>query len=257
MPPFRSITKWAELFTQQSAFLRYLRVPSPCLRWVGGVLCCSQCRVMLQRKSFQISAFSFRKVERVRTAADPARIEAAIAMIRSAENPILFIGQGVLWAQATQELIVFAENAAIPVMTTILGKSAFPESHALALGAAGPAVTGMVEHFLNKADLVIAIGAGLTRTLASREIPKGKKIIQVSLDEEDINAEYHVDLPILGDAQIVIAQLMEEYARHSNSRQEAAKALAHEIAEVKRKWLESWMPKLTSSEIPINPYRVC
>jgi acetolactate synthase-1/2/3 large subunit len=256
VPPFRSITKWAEvvyaaeripaIFARAFTLLEMGR-RRPVLLAVPGDVAAEE---------LPDSAFAFRKVERVRTAADPARIQSAIAMIRSAENPVLFIGQGVLWAQATQELIAFAENAAIPVMTTILGKSAFPESHALALGSAGPAVTGMVEHFLNKADLVIAIGAGLTRTLASREIPKGKKIIQVSLDEEDINAEYHVDLAVLGDAKLVLSQLLEEYARFGSSRQAAAKALADDIAAVKCKWLESWMPKLTSSETPINPYRV-
>ena len=199
---------------------------------------------------------SYRPVKRVRSAGDPAGIEAAVRMIADARHPILFVGQGVLWAEGSPELVAFAEMTGIPVMTTILGKSAFPETHPLALGSAGPAVTGMVEHFLNKADLVIAVGAGLTRTLASREVPKGKKIIQISIDEEDINAEYHVDQIVLGDAKLILQQLVAAFGALRADRTAAARSVAEEIATVKHKWLESWMPKLRSEEVPINPYRV-
>ena len=113
----------------------------------------------------------------------------------------------------------------------------------------------MVEHFLTEADLVFSIGAGLTRTLASREIPPGKKIIQVTVDEQDINAEYHVDLAIIGDARLVLEQLIAEFRRVSPGRARPQSVEA-EIAAVKQAWLKSWMPKLTSSEVPLNPYRV-
>lgn len=190
-----------------------------------------------------------------RSAGDPADVSEAIRMLMEAKRPILFVGQGVLWAEASDELRAFAEFLHIPVMTTILGKSAFPENHALALGSAGPGTTGAVEHFLGKADVVLAIGAGLTRSLASTEIPKGKTIIQVTVDAEDINAEYRVAHAVIGDARLVLQQLNAEVrARFPGRRPETDPSA--EIRSVKARWLESWMPKLASEEVPVNPYRV-
>lgn len=190
-----------------------------------------------------------------RSAGDPADVTEAIRIVSAAKRPVLFVGQGVLWAQATEELRVFAELLHIPVMTTILGKSAFPESHPLALGSAGPSITAAIEHFLGKADVVLSIGAGLTRTLPSIEIPKGKTIIQVTVDTEDINAEYQVSHAVIGDARLVLEQLNAEAKRRLAGRSPEYDPTS-EIKSVKDRWLESWMPKLKSESVPINPYRV-
>jgi len=251
---FQTITKWSDVINQAA------RIPAIFARAFTLLEMGRRRPVLLATPGDvaveEVGDFEFTPIKRARSAADPANVRDAIALIKAAKHPILFAGQGVLWADACDELLQFAEQASIPVMTTILGKGAFPETHALALGSAGPAVTGMVDHFLSRADLVIAVGAGLTRTLASREIPAGKKIIQISIDEADINAEYHVDSVLLGDAKLVLRQMIESLAPTMGGVDDAAKAVTREIADVKAKWLASWMPKLTSAETPINPYRV-
>ncbi len=194
-------------------------------------------------------------IKTYRSAGDPADVTEAIRILAQAKRPILFVGHGVLWAEASEELRVFAEFLQIPVMTTVLGKSAFPENHPLALGSAGPAITGAIEHFLGKADVVLAIGAGLTRALPSTGIPEGKTIIQVTVDAQDINAEYRVAHAVIGDARLVLQQLnAEARAGFPGGRPEDSPAA--EIKSVKERWLKSWMPKLKSEQVPINPYRV-
>jgi acetolactate synthase-1/2/3 large subunit len=109
--------------------------------------------------------------------------------------------------------------------------------------------------------VVFAIGASLTTSLSDAvigaPIPKGKIIIQSTVDEQDINKDYNVDLAIIGDAKLVLRQMIEEAQKNRASRpRQKRDDLIEEIKSVKEKWLEEWMPKLTSSEIPINPYRV-
>ena len=83
-----------------------------------------------------------------RSAGDPRDIDDAAKMLLEAKSPIIIAGQGVLYAEATDELLALAELLDIPVMTTTDGKSAFPEDHALALGSGGVVYTGHGRQFL-------------------------------------------------------------------------------------------------------------
>ena len=83
--------------------------------------------------------FNYTSPPRLRQAADPEAIKQAARVLLEAKNPILHAGQGVLYAEATDELVHLAEFLQAPVMTTLPGKSAFPENHPLSVGASGPA----------------------------------------------------------------------------------------------------------------------
>ena len=85
-----------------------------------------------------------------------------------------------------------------------------PENHPLALGASGHTGTGMVKHFLGKADLVFGLGCSLSQSVMSTPIPDGKVLIHNSIDELDINKDYAADYAIIGDAKIVLNQLIDE-----------------------------------------------
>ena len=76
----------------------------------------------------------------------------------SAQRPIIQAGQGVLYAEATDALVKLAEFLQVPVMTTLEGKSAFPENHPLSVGIGGSSATAGVHRFLTDADLVFGIG---------------------------------------------------------------------------------------------------
>ena len=183
-------------------------------------------------------------------------LEAARALV-GAKAPVILAGQGVLYAGATQELVELAELIQVPVMTTMAGKSAFPERHSLALGSASGVMSGPVYHFLSKADLVFGVGTSLTRHGMATSIPIDKALIHATNDAIDISKDYRVDYPIIGDARLVLRQFIEacEEVIEGEPRRDDA-SVAAEIATVRREWLGQWTPKLTSDEVPITPYRV-
>ena len=189
-----------------------------------------------------------------RPSGDPQSIKKVIKMLKSSKNPILHAGQGVLYAEATDELVEFAELTKVPVMTTLAGKSAFPENHPLSLGTSGYTGTGMVRHFLPKADLVFGLGCSFSKSVMSTRIPSGKIMIQNSIDEYDINKDYAIDQAIVGDTKLVLKQLIDQAKVQRDV--ELRNDPSSEIRQIKEQWLLEWMPKLTSDEIPINPYRL-
>ena len=85
-----------------------------------------------------------------RSGADPDDVRELVTALLKASCPVINVGQGVLYAEATDELVEFAELTNIPVMTTLAGKSAFPETHRLALGTGALSATLMVDHFLKR-----------------------------------------------------------------------------------------------------------
>ena len=199
--------------------------------------------------------FEYKPPKPAKPAANPDDITAAVSALLAAENPLLHVGQGVLYAEASEELIEFAELLQLPVMTTMAGKSAFPENHPLSIGSSGYKGVKRVAPFLDRADLVFGLGSGFSTQVMSTNIPPGKVLIQNSISEIDISKEYFIDYPILGDAKLVLRQLIDEVKKQGGGGKDNPE-LVHEIKTVKNGWLEEWMPKLTSDEVPINPYRV-
>ena len=137
------------------------------------------------------------------------------------------------------------------------GKSTFPDDHPLALGSANRTAPKAVYKYLGQADTVLCLGSGLTRTGFGLPIPAGKKVIQNTTAAEDINKDYDIELGLLGDAKLTLDELTEELkAQVGGNGRETDTALATDIAKTKQEWIEDWKPLLTSSETPINPYRV-
>ena len=203
------------------------------------------------------SAFAYQPVKATRAAANPRDVDEAARVLVEARCPVIHAGQGVLYAEATEELIQLAELLQAPVMTTLVGKSGFPEDHPLSLGTGGATMTGPVVHFLNKADVVFGVGSSFTRHGMTTTIPPGKVMIQATNDARDINKDYRIDYPIIGDAQLVLSQFIEAVKDRLDGKGRSGKsATSEEVKTVKEGWLKEWMPKLTSDEVPITPYRV-
>src|SRR5487761_257023 len=151
-----------------------------------------------------------RPVRTTRSQGDARDIDEAAKMLLDAACPMILAGRSVFYAEATDELRQLAELLQAPVMTTFDGKSAFPEDHALSLGPGGGSFTGHGRHFLHKSDLVLAVGSSLTRHgVTTPVIPSGKKYIHATNDARDLYKSSAIDVPILGDAKLVLAQLVE------------------------------------------------
>ena len=195
-------------------------------------------------------------VGRVRSAGDPEEIDRAAEMLLAARTPMLLAGQGVLYAEATAELRELAELLQAPVMTTNDGKSAFPEDHALALGTGGIVYTGHGKAMLAEADVILGIGSSLTpHRITSPPLPKGAKVIHATNDTRDLNKNYTTEIGILGDAKLVLRDLI-GCVRDRLRGQQRDDSMAKKIAGLREPWLAEWQAKLTSAEVPMTPYRV-
>jgi len=191
------------------------------------------------------------------SAPDPRDVEDAAKLLVQAKCPVIIAGQGVLYAEASAELVQLAELLQAPVMTTVDGKSAFPEDHALALGSGGNTFTGQGRLFLyEKADLILGIGTGLNRhPLTTPPLPKGVKIIHATNDTRDLHKQHQTEVALLGDARLTLAHLILAVKDRLGGKVPNASPAA-EIAAERAAWMKRWEAKLTSKESPITPYRV-
>jgi acetolactate synthase-1/2/3 large subunit len=192
-----------------------------------------------------------------RAAPDLAAVKKAAEMLLAAKQPLLWAGQGVHYAEASEQLAVLAELLPAPVVATNPGKSAIADSHPLALGAATRSRSKMFADFMSRADLILAIGSSLTVTNFGPAVPPRKTVIHSSNDPSDINKEYRADHALVGDAALVIDALITELSRRkSGNDHNALAALKADIAAGKKAWLDEWSKHLSSDEVPINQYRV-
>lgn len=193
----------------------------------------------------------------VRTAPDPEAVQKAAEILLSAKNPLIWAGAGIHYAEAWDELGAFAELLPAPVMTTNPGKSALAETHPLSLGASTRSRPRMVAEYMDRADLVFAIGSSLTRSNFNPAMPSDKRIIHATNEAEDINKDMASELGLAGDARLVLTALADEIRRQRPEPQEAAlEALKSDIAAIKSGWKADWAAHLDSDEVPLNQYRV-
>ena len=198
---------------------------------------------------------SYRPVKAAIAGADVDAVDEAAEALISASSPIVYAGQGVLYAEATDDLVELAELLQIPVTTSMAGKSGFPEKHPLSLGSSSGVMNGAAYHFIERADVVLAVGSSLTKHGMALTIPADKTLIHATNDPIDIGKSYDVEYPLLGDAKLIIRQLIEACKDRLNGKTRNG-GIAEEIAIRRGEWLDSWMSKLASDEVPINPYRV-
>jgi thiamine pyrophosphate-dependent acetolactate synthase large subunit-like protein len=200
---------------------------------------------------------SYRVTPRLRSAPDPRDVANAARVLVEAENPVIYAGQGVHYAQAWDALKELAELLEAPVTTSLQGKSAFPENHPLSLGSGGNSTTQAVAEFLKKADVIFGIGCSFSSTNYGLKMPAGKTYIHATLDPADLNKDVVADHAIIGDAGLTLQALIEAVRDELGGKKRGrAEAIAGEIRQTKAAWLERWRPKLTSNETPISPYRV-
>ncbi|MDD5189599.1 MAG: biosynthetic-type acetolactate synthase large subunit [Dehalococcoidales bacterium] len=139
----------------------------------------------------------------------PAQIQKAAKMINEARKPVIIAGRGVIISNASPELKELAEKSQIPVVTTLLGISSFPESHVLSYRWIGMHGMGYANMAVNNADLVIAIGMRFDdrATAEVSGFASHAKIIHIDIDPAEIGKNVPVDVPIVGDVKAVLGPL--------------------------------------------------
>ena len=250
------ITKWAEPITMGRTVPEVMRRAFSQLRnGRGGPV---MIEIPLDVFGEEVSDdFTYVPSFATRSAPDPADITQVAKVLASANNPVIYAGQGVHYAQAWPELKELAETWNIPVTTSIEGKSAFPENHPLSLGSGGRSLPRNVHEFLRDSDVIFGIGCSFALTAFGVQMPKGKTIIHATLDPMDLNKDVPVQHALVGDAKLTLQGLLAEMDQLPKTTAEARKeAIPARIKETKAAWLAEWMPKLTNNEAPISPYRV-
>lgn len=197
-----------------------------------------------------------------RSNGDPEDIERAAALLLQAENPVLYAGAGVLFADASAELLELAELLSAPVMTTLNAKGVFPEDHPLALGLGGFPIglfaTKQAVHFARNADVCFAIGNSFkpSATRSARQ-PTDIKLIHVDSDPMEINKIYVPDVAVVGDAKLILRSLIDAISGDSRLRRNGFKEnIVGMIAGMKGEWMSEWDEHLTAKGTPINPFRL-
>ncbi len=255
LPPYKHITKWAGRLNFTD------RIPELMRRAFGQLRNGKPGPVLLELPrdvgagELDASVADYTPARAYRSAGDPADVAAAAKLLLDARRPVLHVGHGVLWAQAWDELRQLAELVQAPVMTTMAAKSAFPENHPLSVGAGGHTITRTAAQFLVRSDLVFGIGCSFARGWFSAPIPAGKTMVQVTSDGRDIDKDYPIDQAVIGDARLVLRQLIEEIIRRLPQARRGDDVQA-EIRQLKEAAHREWQPRLEATETPINPYRV-
>lgn len=254
---YRGITKWAgyvnmveripEMMGRAFSQLRHGR-PGPVLLEIPADVATAE---------YPDNDFDYVPIREHRSGANPDDVRELVSALLNAKSPIINAGQGVLYAEATDSLLEFAELTGIPVMTTLAGKSAFPENHPLSLGTGSHSATLMVDHFLKKTDFVLGMGTSFTITTFNAPMPNGVTLAQSTNCVDDINKDYRITYGAIGDAKIVLEQMINEVKRQLGEKTHRnVRDVTKEISVLKENFLKQWSPKMKSDEQPINPYRV-
>jgi acetolactate synthase I/II/III large subunit len=138
------------------------------------------------------------------------QVREAARLITEAKRPVLYIGGGVLKAQASAELKVLAELTGAPVVTTLMAKGAFPDSHPQHMGMPGMHGTVGAVGALQKSDLLVVLGARFDDRVTGKldSFARDAAIVHADIDPAEISKNRHADVPIVGDAREVLADMI-------------------------------------------------
>jgi acetolactate synthase-1/2/3 large subunit len=253
---YGAATRWADLIPSAAAIPNRMRRAFTLLRSGRPGPVMLEVPVDVAREAAP-DPLAYEPVPALRSGPDPVALRDAARLLLAAKRPMIWAGQGVLYAQAGEALAAVAERLAAPVMTTLLGKSAFDETHPLSLGTGSYSASDLVHDELARCDVILAVGASLTRTVFAPAIPAGKRIVHITLDARDLNKDYVADVPIIADAALALEGLLREL-QSQQPREDASrrKTVEAELSSARERWKLRWAAKLVSDETPLNPYRV-
>ncbi len=139
----------------------------------------------------------------------PRQIAQAAKTIAAAQKPILYVGGGVLNGDATGPLLELAEAGSLPVVTTLMGKGAFPESHPLFFGHPGMHGSKYGNWALNKADVIVCAGARFDDRVTGKlsAFAPGATVIHLDIDAAEVGKLRHADIPVVGPLGLALAEL--------------------------------------------------
>jgi acetolactate synthase-1/2/3 large subunit len=144
------------------------------------------------------------------TVGDPEAVRRAAELVLAAERPVLYVGGGVLKARAAEALAELAERTGIPVVTTLMARGAFPDSHPLCLGMPGMHGNYTAVTALQRADLLVALGARFDDRVTGRvdTFAPEARVVHVDIDPAELGKVRRPDVAVAGDCRLVIEELV-------------------------------------------------
>ena len=149
---------------------------------------------------------------RVRTKGHAKQISAAAAAINESEKPVLYVGGGVIIANASEELRALAQKAHLPVTTTLLGLGSFDQNRPESLDMLGMHGSAYANYAVQECDLLIAVGARFDDRVTGKvkDFAPNAEVIHIDIDPTSISKNVNVDIPVVGDAKYILAELVKE-----------------------------------------------
>ena len=168
----------------------------------------------------------------------PGQVRWAVEAMLRAERPVLYVGGGAIAAGAHEEVRALAEKLNLPTTCTLMGLGAFPASHPLSLGMLGMHGGYWTNMAVNNSDLLISVGARFDDRVTGKlsDFARGAKIVHVDIDPSCIGKNVKADVPVVGDARVVLQQMLAEAQRQleAGSQVAAREAWFAQIGEWRR-----------------------
>jgi acetolactate synthase-1/2/3 large subunit len=212
-------------------------------------------------KDVQEAAIDFRYPDEVDLPGwrPPSKVNArqlgeAARAIAAAEKPVLYVGGGVVNAEAFEELRALAEVGGLPVVTTLMAKGAFPESHPLHAGLPGMHGSKWANWAMNKCDLLIAVGSRFDDRVTGKlaAFAPGAQVVHLDVDAAEIGKLRHADIPVVGPLKLALAGLAREIARLREEGSEGPSAWRTQIDE----WRDAFPYRYTRDGDSLKPQTV-
>jgi acetolactate synthase-1/2/3 large subunit len=184
----------------------------------------------------------------------PRQIAEAARRIADAERPILYVGGGVLNADACGELLRLAELGRLPVITTLMAKSAFPETHELHFGWPGMHGPKWSNWGMNKCDVLVAVGARFDDRVTGKlaGFAPGATVVHLDIDAAEIGKLRQAEVPVVGPLKQVLADLADELATLNEGRAPRTEAWLRQLAD----WREEFPLRYGEDGTMLKPQRV-
>ena len=193
--------------------------------------------------------------------ADPEGVEKAAKLLMEAKRPVIFVGSGCRFGEASKRLLKLAEKYQIPVAGSASGLGAIPAEHKLALGLVARNGMYQANQATRQADVILAMGVRFDDRTSSSWIPgysfniPPTKLIHVDIDPEEIGRNYPVELGLMADTTTFMGQLLHELESYENGANAARKEWLASIDGWRKEWDEFTAPGFKDPASPINPQR--
>jgi len=193
---------------------------------------------------------------------DPHEIERAAGILWSAQRPVILVGGGVVLASAEAELRRVAEFLGAAVVSTMMGKGAFPEDHPLYAWHAGSKGTTCGNRLATSADVILAVGCRFADEATSSYRPgfslsiPPTRLIHIDIDSSEIGKNYPVEVGIVSDARAALSALLEALKERGEPRDWRAMPYTAEIQRLKQEWVSRLVPFALSDRVPPTISRV-